>query len=90
MLDWRYFTKLNHIKDLPLMEQKRKFLQEVEQVEAEARMSHSQMFSNNPYGAAGGEDGNAITAAQQTIEIEMLTQAGEVIITHSGQTLVMQ
>ena len=90
MLDWRYFTKLNHIKNLPLLEQKRKFLEEVERVEAEARMSHAQMFSDNPGGAAGGEDGNAITTAQQTIEIEFVIETGEVLVTHAGESLVMQ
>ena len=90
MLDWRYFTKLNHIKNLPLLEQKRKFLEEIERVEIEIRMSHDLSFANNPNGAAGGEDGNAITAAQQTIEIEFVIETGEVLVIETGETLVMQ
>jgi len=56
MLDWRHYVKQNHIKDLPLFEQKRRYLKEVSELEEAIRMTHFQWITNNPRGAAGGPE----------------------------------
>ena len=86
MLDWRTFTKLNHIKNLPLMEQKRRFLKEVAELEEAIRMTHSQFITTNPRGAAGGDEPVHEQVAESP-EVEMFTQQGHVVTTQAGQLL---
>tara|TARA_R110000851_G_scaffold52051_4_gene123287 strand:- start:897 stop:1166 length:270 start_codon:yes stop_codon:yes gene_type:complete len=86
MLDWRHYVKQNHIKDLPLLEQKRMFLKEVDELEAAIRMTHSQFITTNPGGAAGGDEPVHEQVAESP-EIEMFTQQGHVVTTQGGQLL---
>jgi len=89
MLDWRYFTKQNHIKNLPLNEQKRKFLEEVAQTEQAITMFNSQWVTKNPTGQAGFGGVGGYAAAQTTPGVEMLTENGNVMITEGGSNLIM-
>ena len=89
MLDWRYFAKQNHIKDLPLNEQKRKFLEEIAQTEQAITTFNSQWITKNPTGQSGFGGVGGAQAAQTTPGVEMLDENGNVIITEGGFNLVM-
>tara|TARA_R110000824_G_scaffold225795_3_gene413506 strand:+ start:5965 stop:6237 length:273 start_codon:yes stop_codon:yes gene_type:complete len=89
MLDWRYFTKQIHIKDLPLTEQKRRFLDEIAQTEQAITMFNSQWITKNPTGQAGQGGAGGTIAAATTTQIEMLTQEGFVLITQGGFSLIL-
>ena len=89
MLDWRYFTKQIHIKDLPLTEQKRRFLDEIAQTEQAITMFNSQWITKNPTGQSGQGGVGGAQAAQTTSGVEMLTENGNVIITEGGSNLIM-
>jgi hypothetical protein len=89
-MDWRHYTKLPGIKDLPLYEQKRRFMKMIieseESIRQHQNMMTQQAFGSNPSGyAAGAPDSPKFTAA-----IELLTQEGFVLITESGFNLIME
>ena len=90
MLDWRYFTKQNHIKNLPLHEQKRKFLEEVAQTEQAITMFNSQWITKNPTGQAGQGGAGGRIAARTTTQTEMVTQLGFVLVTEGGFALILE
>jgi hypothetical protein len=86
MLDWRHYVQQNHIKDLPLLEQKRKYLLEVAELEEAIRMTHSQFITTNPGGSAGGDEPVHEQVAESP-QVEMFTQQGHVVTTQAGQLL---
>lgn len=86
-MDWKYFTKQPGIKNLPLFEQKRRFLAEIEAAETDARMTNGQMFATNPRGAAGGYD---VPTIEMTPEIELVDESGNALETESGLLLILE
>ena len=87
-MDWRHYTKLPGIKDLPLFEQKRRYMEMLVESE-ESIKQHQLMIAQqtavaNPRGyAAGAPDHPVFTAAA-----EILTQNGFLLTTQNGINLV--
>jgi hypothetical protein len=85
-MDWRIFTKQNHIKSLPLMEQKRRYMKALHEAEQEIALAvMAQAQAQNAY-TVPAQTGAAIGGSDpldplMTTEAEIVTQNGIVLET---------
>ena len=82
MLDWRHFTKQNYIKDLPLHEQKRRYMKLLHEAEesitlqmmAQAQANQAAQVASQVGAAVGGSDPLDI---KMTTLTELITENGD-------------
>jgi len=80
-MDWRVFTKQNYIKDLPLMEQKRRYMKALNEAEEEFALAIMAQAQANQATYAMSQTGAAVGGSdpldpEMTTAIELETQDG--------------
>ena len=85
-MDWRVFTKQNYIKDLPLMEQKRRYMKALIEAEEEFALAIMAQAQANQATQVMSQTGAAVGGSDpldplMTTEAELVMQDGVVLET---------
>jgi len=83
-MDWRVFTKQNYIKDLPLMEQKRRYMKALNEAEEEFALAIMAQAQANQAAQVMSQTG-ATVGGSDPLDILMTTAAE--IVTQDGFAL---
>tara|TARA_R110000824_G_scaffold52364_4_gene145251 strand:+ start:947 stop:1243 length:297 start_codon:yes stop_codon:yes gene_type:complete len=87
-MDWRVFTKQNYIKDLPLMEQKRRYMKALNEAEEEFALAVMAQSQANQAVAVMSQTGAAV-GGPDPLDVA-LTAEFEFQLQESTAVLVMQ